>query len=229
MTLQFDTQNYSEQKRGLLLCGINWGGSPEVSMNDLNRDRYHRSFFSDNSEWVMNACRYRSRVLSWLNLFGLRLESSPQKIGQLEKSISQVNWLPTQSVNTHGQALPQVCASECKFFVQHLREVAPSFILFLSTTLLHALNTEPCLSQAKGILGIPEDVHFKSEKRTLKGNQHPPLKVGMQFFSNATVVALPHPAYKKGIADDYLKCFDTWIGAELREYGKAQREGRAYR
>lgn len=230
--LQFDTQNYSEQKRGLLICGINWGGHSEDSMNDPNRDRYYKSFFSDESKYVMNACRYRSRIVSWLNLLGLSLESDPRKVGRLERSISQVNWLPTQSVNTmnvDGRSSYEVCANDFDFFIEHLREVVPSFILFLSADLLRALNSERCLSQVQKILGSREEIKFGSKDLTLGAKQHPHLQVGMQFFSKATVVALPHPAYRKGIADEYIKLFDNWIGTELREYGRAQREGRAYR
>ncbi len=220
--LQFDTKDYPEQKRGMLICGINWGGNPAVLQNDPNRARYHRSFFSDDSNWVMNACKYRSRVLSWLRCLGLELESSPDRAGRLERSISQVNWLPTQSQNTHGQVNLQACAANWEFFLSHMRAVKPSLILFLSTDLLRALNTDPCLSQAMEILGKPGDMQFEHRDLVRNGMRHPRLKVGKQIFPEATAIALPHPGYRKGIADEYIKCFRNWIGEELREYARSQ-------
>jgi|GEM_PF-4272958 len=221
MTLQFDTASFPEQKCGMLVCGINWGGDKEDSITDPHRNRYYRSFFSDDSDWVMNTCKYRSRILNWLTCLGLRLNTTPKSAGRLEKSISQVNWLPTQSQNTDGQDNFHACVENHEFFVEHLRVCAPSLILFLSADLLRALNTEPCLSRVQPILGQPGEMRFEHRDiNKINGKQHPRLKVGKQYFSGATVISLPHPAYRQGILDDYIAEFREWIGVELEQYAR---------
>ena len=229
MPLQFDTKDYPEQRRGMLICGINWGGNAEALMSDPNRDRYHRSFFSDGSDWVMHSSKYSSRVVSWLNHLGMMLQTSPPLAGRLEKSISQVNWLPSQSVSTQGQNNCEACAGHWEFFIEHLRAVEPSLILFLSVDLLYALNAEPCREHVADTLGRPGDIRVETRDLILSGKRHPRLRVGMQSFQRATAIALPHPAYRGGIADEYIACFRDWVGLELQQYAQAQRDRAPYK
>jgi hypothetical protein len=178
----------------------------------------------------MNSCKYRARVLYWLKLLGLDLETNPKKIGRLEKSTAQGNWRSTQSVNTREQSNIIVeCIESNDFFFAHLCAINPSLVLFLSVDLLRAFNADACLGKAQEILGQADQPQFQTRNIILSGKQHPRLKVGMQFFRKTTVVALPHPAYRGGIADEYIASFSEWIGNELKLYMTAQRESRAYR
>lgn len=193
-------------------------------MRDPNRNRYYRSFFSDESDRVINACRYRSRALEWLSQLGLKLETSPLRAGRLEKSIAQVNWLPSQSINTKGQNNYQACSRDWEFFMEHLRAVEPSLILFLSVDLLYALNSDPCRAHAIKVLGQPGDIQTEVRDLILQGTRHPGLKVGMQVFERATAIALPHPAYKRGVKDEYIASFRDWVGPALKKYAQVQCE-----
>lgn len=167
MDTVFDTACYPQQQRGMLVCGINWGGSAEVTWNDPNRDQYYPSFFSDTSQWVMNSCKYRSRVLEWLKRLGMDLEGDPQKIERFEKSVSQRNWLSTQSVGQTDSV--GECARNDDFFFANLAAVNPSLVLFLSVDLLRALNAGPCLNKAETIFGKSEPPQFQSRDLILKG------------------------------------------------------------
>ncbi len=68
-------------------------------------------------------------------------------------------------------------------------------------------------------------VQFQIRNLTLNGKQHPRLRMGMQFFYRATVIAFPDSAYCGGIADEYIASFGEWIGKESKTYMTAQREG----
>ena len=107
--------------------------------------------------------------------------------------------------------------------------LTPSLVLFLSVDLLRALNAVVYLGKVEDVFGKAEAPQFQTRDLSLNGKTHPRLKVGMQVFRNATVIALPHPGYQRGIADEYIAGFDDWIGKELKAYMTAQREGRAYR
>lgn len=226
MKLAFDTAGFPEQHGGMMICGIDWGGDPEKTMRDQDRDKYCRSFFSDDSsQWIMNRCIYRKRIVEWLGELGLKLESDPKKAGPLEKSISQINWLPDQSVNTAHQNNLARCTAEHDFFIQHLQHVRPSMVLFLSCDLLRALNTQPCLHKTEHILGKATSPVFESRELQVGERRHPRLKVGTQRFEKAFAVSLPHPAYWGGVADEYIAAFRDVVGPAMLQYlGRFRRQ-----
>jgi hypothetical protein len=225
--VMFDTREFPEQRGGMLVCGINWGGDPATTSADPNRERYYRSFFSDASPEVMNQCRYRDRILCWLSLLGLSLKTTPEDAGPLERSISQVNWLSDQTPDTSDQNNLTRCIAENEFFFRHLDYVRPSFILFLSCDLLRALNASQCLPEAESILGRRcADPGFSHQEVTVNGHRHPRFKVGMQRFDRSVAIALPHPASRRGVADAYIMAFRDSVGRVLAMYGDRIRSGR---
>lgn len=217
--LCFDTHIFPESTNGLLLCGINWGGDPDDS-SQVDASKYHYSFFSDCDPLVINNCRYRNRIISWFYLFGHPLATKKGKEGVFERSISQTNWLPTQSRNMADLSIRNALTKEIGLFLQHLEFMKPRVLIFISTKLLRAFNDPKCLERAEEILGQGEPHSFVQKTVKCDGKQLTAFKVGFQDFQNCRVIALPHPASKRGVDDKYITAFAPEIGEILSDYKK---------
>lgn len=191
------------RKAGIMICGINWGGSPEEESTEEKE-----SFFSDSS---VNSYPYRNRLLVWFELFGHPLSTKPENAGVFEKSIIQTNWLNNQSPNMNGKSLYTECVNQWANFEYHLSTLEPKIIVFLSVSLLDTLNSQACIKNATKTLGeackpdyFQKDI-YHGEKKLKR------FRVGIQKFSKTTIIALPHPTGSRGLSNDYISAFKPEI------------------
>ncbi|HQN65407.1 MAG TPA: hypothetical protein PLR90_07975 [Methylophilus sp.] len=210
--LNIQTAKYAENsKDGIMICGINWGGSPDDAPSNETK-----SFFSDQS---VNNYRYRNRIVTWFQLFRHPLEVTESKATAFERSIIQTNWLSTQSRNMQNNHVFDECVNEWGNFEFHVRELQPKLIIFLSVTLLDVLNSKSCIDRTRRLFGneidlkkiLKKDVY--EEARRLRS-----FRIGIQRFENTDVIALPHPTGSKGLSDNYIRAFDQDISPLIDKY-----------
>jgi len=194
-----------------MICGLEWGGS-----SDEPSDPEPAGFFSQRGT---NEYPYRNRLVGWFDLFGHRLETDPLKAGPFEHSIVQTNWLPSQARTMTGRDPLAECISGWSNFELHLKIAQPRLIVFLSVTLLDALNDNSCLCKAELILGKSLPPRFMKHDNLVVGAQTlKPFRLGFQEFEAASVIALPHPTGAHGLTDSYLVSFRSEIGDRIQRY-----------
>lgn len=201
-------------RNGLMICGINWGG-------DASGDapRHAPSFFSDHAA---NRFPYRNRILTWFSLFGHPLQTVAGREGGFERSIVQTNWLDTQSPNMQGKALHHEFVGNWENMAHHLDALRPRLILFLSATLLDALNSPGIFPEAQHILGCADRPLFLQKEVTSHGRRLKRFRVGMQDFEHTSVIALPHPTGSKGLSNEYISAFAPEISAHIANYKESR-------
>ena len=200
------------EKAGLMICGINWGGSP-----DSASDNETASFFSDVS---CNKYPYRNKLLKWFELLGHPLETKKETVGRFERSIIQTNWLSSQSPNMHGQSLHSECVSDWDNFEFHIKELQPRLVLFLSVALLDILNSPQCLKNARQLLGTETRMQIMKKDVLNAGAVLKRFRIGIQKFGSTQIIALPHPTGSIGLSDEYIRAFAEDISPLLQSYKK---------
>lgn len=205
------TEWYTENCRnGLMICGINWGGSESDDAHDISI-----SFFSDGA---VNRYPYRNRLVTWFSLFGHPLESVAGKEGAFERSIVQTNWLRSQSTNMRGKSLYHECIRDSKNMVEHLSVLQPRLIILLSVSLLDALNSKEIFPQVNELLGAAQRPCIIKKDVVASGKKLKRFRVGFQEFETASVIALPHPTGSIGISNDYIAAFAPEISKRIDAY-----------
>ena len=215
--LNTTTASFTENREGgLMICGINWGGSEEETPNDgdtLKKEK--KSFFSDAD---VNNWPYRNRLLTWFELFGHPLKTTENMSNQFERSIIQTNWLSSQSKNMAGKSLRAECIREWDNFEWHVQTIRPKIIIFLSVSLLDTLNSSACAEKANLLLGKPEKSNFYRKTVFSNGKVLKRFRVGVQNFKNTTVIALPHPTGSIGLSNNYIQSFKPEVYPILEKY-----------
>ena len=201
---------FENQKDGLMICGINWGGSP-----DNPSEEESASFFSDIR---YNNYRYRTKFLKWFELFGHPLQVKEETAGPFERSIVQTNWLSSQSQSMRGKHLPSEYVREWENFEFHVQQLQPKFIIFLSVTMLGTLNSRNCLEKARRLFGPEAPVQILQKDVTSGGKLLKRFRIGIQKFGDIQIVALPHPTGSIGLSDEYIREFAEDISPLLDHY-----------
>lgn len=215
--LNTTTASFTENREGgLMICGINWGGSEDETPNDGdNLKKERKSFFSDAD---VNNWPYRNRLLRWFELFGHPLRTTEDLSNQFERSIIQTNWLSSQSKNMAGKSIRAECISEWDNFAWHVQTIKPKIIVFLSVSLLDTLNSSACVENAKLILGDSEKAIYYKKTVPDNGKALKRFRVGVQNFKRTTIIALPHPTGSKGLSHKYIQAFKPEIYPILQKY-----------
>lgn len=193
-----------------MVCGINFGGDPEVEQAPMPE-----SFFSDSR---VNSDRYVERLVRWFESWEHPLARDDVAAGDFERSILQTNWLTDKSVSVRGRQLRNECLNAWSDFYHRLQTYRPSLLFFASSQLIGFLN-EPQLrddlTRAFGEVGkliyVKHDV--PSSGRVLKR-----FRVGFQVIGDMQVIAVPHPTGPTGLTDAYMKSFGPEIGGALSAY-----------
>lgn len=198
------------QQGGLMVCGINWGGDPDVTAIPCTA-----SFFSDAKT---NNWPYRNRVVRWFSRWGHPLETDDRTAGPFERSIIQTNWLSTQSKNMSGSSIAAVCAADWFNFSFHLEKLRPRVVMFTSVALLEAMNSPRCLEAATSILGPPSALQIGKRDVNVGGKRLRRFRFGRQQWGATEFVAVPHPTGSKGLSDDYVASGRDLIDPILAKY-----------
>lgn len=203
---QVITADYPENLTGgFMICGINFGISKEEENQisaGITPTLDVRSFFSDDS---VNNTVFRKRVLKWLNSWGIKLESTIDKVGILERSFFQTNWLDTQtkSVTSDGVITRKTLINEAGSFLGLLEDRKPSVIFFFGSSLIEALNDLSIRDRVVSILG-ERSGNAKIFTADLSGYSGKKFKMYTQKFGETQIISLPHPN-TRGVTDNYVQ------------------------
>ena len=206
-----------------MICGINWGGEPTSSI-DLKSEMQGTSFFSDssmNNQKDNAPNRFNNRIVEWFRILGHPLETAEEKAGDFEKSIFQTNWLPTKSRSVDSKTIKRYCIDHPGNFEYHVLRFKPKLIMFFSVMLFDVLNSKDSPTQVRKYLGIPSgDRRIIQKRNIVVGTKvSTAFRVGIQRFSNANVIAFPHPTPQRNSpSDKYIAAFKHDICPLINEY-----------
>jgi len=210
--LNTPTKLYTENRlRGLLLCGINWGGDPSRPSGPEAP-----SFFSDQS---VNNYRYRNRLVHWFELLGFPLITVKGQEGAFEHSLLQTNWLPGQAPHMHDEDIVALCVSNAAPFIDHVRQLRPALIVLVGLALFRALNNPTVLAQVESLMGRAGEARVLQKSITTDGGQVlKAFSIGLRSFERTQVVAFPHPTGSVGLSDLYIESFKPELAPVFARY-----------
>lgn len=199
-----------------MVCGINFGYSKEderLESTKVELEIEPLSFFSDRS---VNDTRFRNRLLTWLSLWGMPLETSAGSDGTFEHSFFQTNWLPTQthSVTSDGTITINGLVSEADGLLTLLQERKPKAIIFVGAILIEALNDIRLRERVESILGARSG-NAVIHRGSSPSSPRKAFKLLTQSFGSTQVISLPH-VQSRGLTDNYMAGFGPILQSLLR-------------
>lgn len=204
------TKICKESIEGILICGINWGGTESESGTTLKDPE---TFFSDIDAYKWG---FRNRLVKWFKLWGYGLNDNIKRIETFERSITYTNWLESKSPKI--SSIFESCKNNHKCIFDILESLKPRIIFFLSNQLLEAFNTPECANKAKKIFGECTEKNYTQHDITLKGKKLRRFKIGFQSFQNCDIISLPHPTGSKNLNDEYIASFKNDIGQIIHQW-----------
>lgn len=203
---QVVTKEYLENlSHGIMVCGINYGYSEADKVKDeqgaANIQLEEKSFFSDKT---VNDTRFRNRVLTWLNSWGLNLETSPNNETAFERAFFQTNWLDTQthSIHSNEKITINMLVQESAGFLTVLEKRKPDVIIFIGAMLIEALNDISIRERVESILGVRTG-NAKIYQGTLPDGKGRRFKMMLQKIGDTQIISLPH-TQTRGLTDEYI-------------------------
>lgn len=211
------TKDYSENRvGGVMVCGINVGYSKEDERRENTGSEHEAeplSFFSDTA---VNYTRFRNRLLAWLSLWDISLETRAGSEGAFERSFFQTNWLATQthSVTSDGAITINVLVNEADGFLALLQERKPKTIIFVGSILIEALNDISLRKRVESIMGTRSG-NAVIHRAGSSSSPRKAFKLLTQSFGDTQVISLPH-VQSRGLTDDYMAGFGPIVQNLLR-------------
>ncbi len=194
---RFATAEFPQTRRGLYVCGINWGGADDDEMAEIVRRR--RSFFSDDAS---GRYPYRDRILKWFELWDHPMARTAEEAGDFEKSVSQTNWLRDRSRRSEHRTEPKYLLEHVEEFLEVVSARDPKVIFLFGSCLGSALERglrQPLTrTRLAEVLGQPQ-----GPVRSLTRDQRdePKMKVRIFAFENCRIICFPHPTGAKGLTN----------------------------
>lgn len=190
-----------------MVCGINFGypkKEERLESAGVTLEAEPISFFSDAA---VNDTRFRNRLLTWLSLWNIPLETKAGSEGAFERSFFQTNWLPTQthSVTSDGVISINLLVSEADGLLTLLQERKPKAIFFVGAILIEALNDIRLRERVESMLG-PRSGNAIIHRSSASVDQCATFKILTQKFGSTTVFGLPH-VQSRGLTDNYMLGF----------------------
>lgn len=204
------------EKRGILICGYEWGFSQEDQRLFAGEAT---PFFDKNAETTFSnktpahgdralAWRYDKRITKWFELWGHPL-SREDLGGQFEKCIVQTNWCDTEGHHIAENYYAKLSdPAQVKNFIFHVKELDPSLVLFMGSAMIDVLQSEAVMREFVGVVGRQTSPLQKVQKE-FRGRR---FRVGFQGFERCNVVSLPHPSSSRGLNNEYIQLFGAEIG-----------------
>lgn len=194
-----------------MVCGINFGYSKvdqAIDLHGVNHLGERLSFFSDTA---VNSTRFRNRLLTWLSLCGVRLETKAGSEGEFERSFFQTNWMDTQtrSVTSDGAITVNVLVNNADGVLGLLQERKPTMIVLVGAILIEALSDIRLRKRVESILGARSGnaaIH-RAKPVSEAGKQ---FKILTQSFGETEIICLPH-VQSRGLTDEYMAGFAPFI------------------
>lgn len=214
-------------KRGLLICGYEWGFSKE---DERQFAKGHQlPFFDKDAQTTFSnktpaygkralAWRYDARINRWFELWGHSL-SREDLGGSFEKSIVQSNWCNTQEHHIKDDYYAKLTdPAQVNNFLHHVAALDPAIIMFMGSVMIDVLQQPPILQRFTDIVGN----QIKPLEKIQKNDSGRRFKIGFQKFSRCTVVSLPHPSSSRGLTDRYIGLFANEIGGLIAAFRDAK-------
>lgn len=199
-------------KRGILICGYEWGFSQE-DQRAFAEGNPPPFFDKDATTTFSNkapahgrralAWRYDKRIHKWFELWGHPLNRDGLG-GHFEKCIVQTNWCNTEGHHIEGNYYGKLTDSvQLDNFLFHISELDPALILFMGSAMIDVLQQPSVLHGFVRIVG-PETSPLRKIQKSFKGRR---FHVGFQSFRRCDIVSLPHPSSSRGLSDEYIALF----------------------
>lgn len=214
-------------KRGILICGYEWGFSQEDQR--LFAEGNPAPFFDKEAETTFSnktpahgdralAWRYDNRIHRWFELWGHPLNREGLG-GLFEKCIVQTNWCSTEGHHIEGSYYEKLSDPvQVDNFLFHVSELDPAVVLFMGSAMIDVLQNPSILARFSGIVGAETNPLRKVQKE-FSGRR---FRVGFQGFQRCSVVSLPHPSSSRGLSDAYIALFSKEIGNLISEVRRAK-------
>ncbi|SMC10071.1 hypothetical protein [Nitratiruptor tergarcus] len=210
-------------KKGIMLCGYEWGFSKEEQeaykngkINPIDFQKEPSTFSNKVNLYkkysLKHYYQYDERIIKWFGLWGHPLKRDN---GEFEKTILQTNWCDSQNHAFNGNRYHKLL--NCKDnFLAHVREFKPRLIIFLGAEMIKVLNNPDIKNEFEKIMG-KETKPLKFIQKDFPGKR---FKIGFQSFENCDIAAFPHPSGTIGLSDDYIKLFKDEMNPILVSFKK---------
>lgn len=218
MKINIAHSEFPEQKRGLMICGYEWGYSREDEEADTNgivnqpADPGVLYTFANKQlghgdralRW-----RYDQRIIKWFEIWGTPFNRSNP--GEFEQSVIQTNWCNGMNNSIEDYSMINDKA-QVDNFLCHIDYFMPSLILFMGSRMIDALQNPETLEKFQSIMGGCTKLPVRMQKE-FPGRR---FNLTFQSFEKCEVVCLPHPSGSHGLEDEYIKLFAGEMGAILK-------------
>lgn len=213
-------------KRGLMICGYEWGFSKE----DQRRENQGVAHFFDPTAITTFANKsaahgerafswpYDNRVIKWFGLWGHPLNRAGLG-SDFDKCVVQTNWC-----NSGGNSIKEnyfhklTNKEQADNFILHIEALDPSLIFFMGSSIIDILQTPHILERFEQVLGKKASLPRKMQK-SFAGRR---FKIGFQSFGRCEVVSLPHPSGSHGVNDEYIALFNPEISPLISAFKMAK-------
>jgi len=197
-------------RRGLAICGYEWGDNKNDQARDNDEKTTHDTFHFKSKRYQSP---YDLRILKWFSMVGHPLGIN-DGYSEFDKSILQTNWCDTQgySVTDYGRFLSE---DNIKNFLRHMSEYQPAMLIFMGIRQIGYLQHTRVKSEFHQIFG-EEVENFRLERKDCPGRRT--FRIGFQRFERVSIVALPHPSGTRGLSDEYISLFKGEIGTLISNY-----------
>lgn len=209
-THKVTTKDFPENiQNGIMICGINYGYSIADEARDSNLGMSPStveplSFFSDAQ---LNKSSYKTRILAWLEGWGIGLERDVAMAGRLERSYLQTNWIDSQTrrIDSDANEIINNAALVCQAqdgFLQLIEERRPRVIVFVGRMLIEAFNDIELRPRVVALLGERSGnavAHYGDQALSKRR-----FTVLTQKFGDTWLVGLPHTS-SQGISNEYMR------------------------
>ena len=130
--------------------------------------------------------KIRDALTQWLNIWGIKVSTSPRQYGELEANTQEVVWCEAVPERLHGPQTVPYFAEHGQHVLNVLQSQAPRLIIIFSGYLYEALKSPALASRVTNIIG-----RAKTPARRITTER---LKALHQSFERCEMLVLPTPS-----------------------------------
>lgn len=190
-----------------MICGINDGYSKKDIKKESGQDK---SIYIDQKDTFFSneKCRsnpFKSSIIKWFRLWGIPLSEDENGAGHLERSISQINWIPQRSTSFTSN-VKKSCIAENNDFYDALGYFKPLIIVLAGVGMHDAMESKQLRDKTHSIIGDIQETRFVNGA-SYKNVAHTDFKKAFRSkvvrYEKSTIIAMPHPS-ARGLSDKYI-------------------------
>ena len=130
--------------------------------------------------------KIRDALTQWLNIWGIKVSTSPRQYGELEANTQEVVWCEAVPERLHGPQTVPYFAEHGQHVLNVMQSQAPRLIIIFSGYLYEALKSPALASSVTNIIG-----RAKTPARRITTER---LKALHQSFERCEMLVLPTPS-----------------------------------